>query len=165
MMRQPPWWQSANWIWVTGFNDTNPEGQTCLFRRQFVLAAQQTEPCPLRVSADTRYRLYVNNVSVSVGPCKSHPGRWYYETVDIQPYLVQGVNVIGAVVLRFSDRHVGSLSLMRTVLPGLIVHCEVQVRLNLCCPLLFFLLPQQTSCSLPSGADHNRRYLGSEVAY
>ncbi|KAL2214694.1 Six-hairpin glycosidase [Sarocladium strictum] len=126
MMRQPPWWQSANWIWVTGFNDTNPEGQTCLFRRQFVLAAQQTEPCSLRVSADTRYRLYVNNVSVSVGPCKSHPGRWYYETVDIQPYLVQGVNVIGAVVLRFSDRHVGSLSLMRTVLPGLIVHCEVQ---------------------------------------
>ncbi|KAK0383022.1 hypothetical protein NLU13_8938 [Sarocladium strictum] len=126
MQRQPSWWEAANWVWVSDFDDTRPEGQTCLFRRRFVLEAPQTEPCPLRVSADTRYRLYVNNVSISVGPCKSHPGRWYYETVDIQPYLRRGANVIGAVVLRFSDKHAGSLSLMRTSLPGLIVHCEVQ---------------------------------------
>jgi hypothetical protein len=126
-MRQPHWYESANWIWVADYNDTSAEGKVCLFRREFVLSAAQTEPCLLQVSADTRYRLYVNNIRASIGPCKSYPERWYYETVDIQPYLRVGTNVITATVLRFSDKHPGSLSFARTALPGLIVHCEVQV--------------------------------------
>jgi hypothetical protein len=126
-MRQSPWYESANWIWVADYDDTSAEGKLCLFRRRFQLSEAQTEPCLLRVSADTRYRLYVNNIGVSIGPCKSYPEKWYYETVDIQPFLRKGANTITATVLRFSDKHVGSLSLSRTALPGLIVYCEVQV--------------------------------------
>ncbi|KXJ85636.1 Six-hairpin glycosidase-like protein [Microdochium bolleyi] len=125
-MRVSPWYESARWIWVPDYDDTSPEGKICLFRRAFELAAGQHEPCILKVSADTRYELHVNDVRVSVGPCKSYPGRWYYETLNIQPFLRQGPNVISVRVLRFSDKHAGSLSLMRTSLPGLIVHCDVQ---------------------------------------
>jgi len=126
-MRQKLWHEEASWIWASGYDDTSREGKICLFRRLFTLPDAQKDACELKVSADTRYRLFVNGTSVSIGPCKSFPGRWYYETVDIQPYLRQGPNVISAQVLRFSDKHAGSLSLMRTALPGLIVHCTVQV--------------------------------------
>lgn len=125
-MRQKLWHEEASWIWASGYDDTSREGKICLFRRLFTLPDAQKDACELKVSADTRYRLFVNGTSVSIGPCKSFPGRWYYETVDIQPYLRQGPNVISAQVLRFSDKHAGSLSLMRTALPGLIVHCTVQ---------------------------------------
>jgi alpha-L-rhamnosidase len=128
-MRQQPWYESARWIWVADDHDDAPQGKICLFRRCFTLEgdALPSGPTWLKVSADTRYRLYVNGTSVSIGPCKSYPGRWYFEEVDIQPFLHKGANVVCAVVLRFSDRYAGSLSLARTALPGLIVHCEISV--------------------------------------
>jgi hypothetical protein len=54
-----------------------------------------------RVSADSRYRLFVNGHSASVGPCKGDRFVRYYETVDLTPYLKRGRNVAAAKVVHY----------------------------------------------------------------
>jgi hypothetical protein len=66
-------------------------------RRTFELPARPTH-FMLHVSADNRYRLFVNGVSVAVGPQRSDVAHWRYETVDIAPFLQSGRNVLAAVV-------------------------------------------------------------------
>jgi hypothetical protein len=52
----------------------------------------------IHVSADNRYRLFVNGVSVSSGPQRSDVAHWAYETIDLAPRLHAGRNVLAAVV-------------------------------------------------------------------
>jgi len=52
----------------------------------------------VHVSADNRYRLYVNGVQVSSGPQRSDVTHWRYETLDLAPHLRAGRNVIAALV-------------------------------------------------------------------
>ena len=47
-----------------------------------------------RVSADTRYKLFVNGREVLCGPSKGNRYVTYYETVDLTPYLTEGENEI-----------------------------------------------------------------------
>jgi len=55
----------------------------------------------VHVSADPRYRLYVNGVSVAFGPARGTIWFWRYETLDIAKYLKKGANVIAAEVFNF----------------------------------------------------------------
>jgi alpha-L-rhamnosidase len=52
----------------------------------------------VHVSADNRYRLYVNGLQVSSGPQRSDVTHWRYETLDLAPHLRAGRNVIAALV-------------------------------------------------------------------
>jgi alpha-L-rhamnosidase len=52
----------------------------------------------IHVTADNRYRLFVNGHAVSSGPARGDLYNWYYETIDIGPQLVNGNNIIAAVV-------------------------------------------------------------------
>jgi hypothetical protein len=52
----------------------------------------------IHVSADNRYRLYVNGELVSSGPQRSDVAHWRYETVDLATRLRAGKNVLAAVV-------------------------------------------------------------------
>lgn len=117
----------AKWIWVPGFDDAAKKGQFVLFRKAFSIKEKPTEDIFLHVSADTRYRLYLNGESISFGPCKSYLGRWNYETVNITPYLKAGDNVLAAKVLRFSISHDGCFSMIRSPLPGFILECQIAV--------------------------------------
>src|SRR5689334_240977 len=73
-------------------------------RRTLDLAAKPTR-FVVHVSADNRYRLYVNGVQVSSGPQRSDPTHWRYETVDLAPQLAAGSNVIAAVVWNWGPHH------------------------------------------------------------
>ncbi|PWY68026.1 alpha-L-rhamnosidase [Aspergillus sclerotioniger CBS 115572] len=118
-MASTDWTRSAPWIWLPRYlEEDNRPGRLFLFRKTFQWSQSHTQPVPVHVSADSRYRLFVNGYRVSFGPCKSYPGKWYYETVDIQPYLVEGDNVVSARVLRYSSIHPGSLSIVSMPLPG-----------------------------------------------
>lgn len=119
--------EQAKWIWVPEFDDTIDPGQFVLFRKNFQLDDVPSQECLLHISADTRYRAFLNGQSVSFGPCKSYPTRWYYETFDIAPLLLKGRNVLSVKVLRFSSTSAGGLSMTRTALPGLIVFCKLGV--------------------------------------
>ena len=52
----------------------------------------------VHVSADNRYRLYVNGVQISSGPQRSDVTHWRYDTIDLAPQLHAGRNVIAALV-------------------------------------------------------------------
>src|SRR3954464_10531786 len=67
------------------------------FRR--VVALQDVpERVPLRVSADSRYVLWVNGIEVGRGPIRSQPRRLRYDGYDIAPYLRAGRNVVAVLV-------------------------------------------------------------------
>ncbi|MEJ5962445.1 family 78 glycoside hydrolase catalytic domain [Pedobacter immunditicola] len=52
----------------------------------------------IHVSADNRYRFFVNGQPVLLGPARGDLYNWYFETVDIAPYLKAGENILAAMV-------------------------------------------------------------------
>ena len=69
----------------------------------------------VHVSADNRYKLYVNGRFVSLGPVRCDVLNWNYETVNLAPWLREGKNVIAAVVWNFDkNRPVAQMSFGRT---------------------------------------------------
>ena len=59
----------------------------------------------VHVTGDNRYKLYVNEQLVSMGPAKGDNLHWNYETVDLAPYLNGGRNVIAALVYNEGPSH------------------------------------------------------------
>ncbi|MBB3128441.1 hypothetical protein FHS19_003095 [Paenibacillus rhizosphaerae] len=91
----------GQWIWTEGsVRDIRPGGHTmALFRRTFQAAGG--ERLTVRISANSRYRLFVNGESVSIGPCKGDANRHFYETVDVSGLLQAGKNVLAAQVVHY----------------------------------------------------------------
>ena len=117
----------SSWIWVPHYHDTESEAKFVLFRKTFNLDAVPSEKQQVCISADTRYRLLVNEQRASFGPCKSYLSRWNFEEVDIRPFLRPGRNVLAVRVLRFSPAHIGNSSFIRGNIPGLIVQGTISV--------------------------------------
>ena len=67
------------------------------FRKTFQLDGRQAT-FVVHVSADNRYRLWVNGHAVCSGPARGDLGHWNFETVDIAGYLQTGSNTVAAVV-------------------------------------------------------------------
>ena len=80
----------GRWTWLAKEDADVPDG---LFRRSFELAEVPVR-VPARLTADTRYRLFVNGIEASAGPIRSQPHRWRYDLVDLAPYLRSGRNVL-----------------------------------------------------------------------
>jgi hypothetical protein len=79
-------------------SDLPPAGfSRAQFRRAFDL---QDVPArvPLRVSADSRYLLWVNGIEVGRGPIRSQPRRLRYDEYDIAVHLRSGRNVLALLV-------------------------------------------------------------------
>ncbi len=86
-----------------------------LFRKTFELEATR-ESFVLHISADPRYKLFVNGAFVTMGPALGDLQEWRYETVDIAGYLEVGRNLI-AVELWDAGRQGGHRqATMRTAL-------------------------------------------------
>ena len=80
------------------------------FRRSFDLSARP-DHFVVHVSADNRYRLFVNGQQVSAGPQRSDLMHWPYETVDLAPHLLPGRNVLAALVWNWgAERPVAQFS-------------------------------------------------------
>ncbi|HEX3025197.1 MAG TPA: alpha-L-rhamnosidase C-terminal domain-containing protein, partial [Chitinophagaceae bacterium] len=81
-----------------------------LFRKEFDIETK-SDKFIINVSADNRYRLYINGTYVCNGPARSHLFKWNFETVDISSYLHPGKNIITAIVWNFSwHRPIAQLS-------------------------------------------------------
>ncbi|KAL4876474.1 Six-hairpin glycosidase [Aspergillus karnatakaensis] len=93
-----------SWIWHPQFNESErgTAGRFLHFRRIFHIDTEGLPPSlKLYVTADTRYKLYVNHQLVGFGPVKGDENLWFYDEVDIAPFLNPGRNIIGVHVLRF----------------------------------------------------------------
>ena len=84
-------------FWVTHPAAPKNEYGVYLFRKQFELARRH-EHFVVHVTADSRYRLYVNGQSVSFGPQRGDPLVWRYESIDLAPWLREGTNLLAAQV-------------------------------------------------------------------
>jgi hypothetical protein len=93
----------GKWIWKSPFPAAKEgDHEIVYFRRTFDVAAPEKCRFLARVSADSRYRLFLNGTSVSVGPCKGDRFTHYFETVDLTSYLVPGKNILAAQVLHYT---------------------------------------------------------------
>ncbi len=88
--------------WLTHPTESNVDYGVFLYRRNFDL---DTKPKHFKiyVSADNRYKLYVNGKLVSNGPARGDINHWRYETVDIADVLQVGKNNIAAEVVNFGE--------------------------------------------------------------
>src|SRR4051812_29256293 len=73
-----------------------------LFRRTFELRDVPTN-APARLTADSRYVLWVNGHEVGRGPARSQPSRQRYDSYDLAPYLVAGANVVAVLVTYYGQ--------------------------------------------------------------
>jgi hypothetical protein len=86
----------ARWIWLPG--ERTLANTFVLFRREIEVEAAVASARGW-ISADSRYRLFVNGRRVQWGPAPCDPRSYEVDPVDLAPWLVQGRNVIGAEVL------------------------------------------------------------------
>lgn len=80
------------WIW-TSDRTMNSIDDRIQARKTFYLE-YIPENCPICLSADAAYILYVNGQYVTRGPARGFHGNWPYDRVDISPFLHKGRNVI-----------------------------------------------------------------------
>ncbi|HMQ47876.1 MAG TPA: alpha-L-rhamnosidase C-terminal domain-containing protein [Saprospiraceae bacterium] len=86
---------SALWLTVPA---ASPYGYGVYLFRKSVELESAPPSFVIHVSADNRYKLYVNETLVSLGPARGDLSHWNFETVDIAPYLKPGKNTIAAQV-------------------------------------------------------------------
>ncbi|AKJ64720.1 alpha-L-rhamnosidase C-terminal domain-containing protein [Kiritimatiella glycovorans] len=98
----------AQWIWSReGIHERPEKGspshyEVRRFRRTFELESVEGKRCAAAISADSRYRLYCNGVSVDRGPAKGDVVHQCYRELDLTPHLRPGRNVIAALVMDMS---------------------------------------------------------------
>ncbi len=98
----------GHWVWVpeqpievgafVSFEAASAGSEAhALFRKTFNLE-QPPERAPARITADSRYALFVNGREVSRGPMRSQPRRMSYDLLDLAPFLQAGQNTIAVYV-------------------------------------------------------------------
>ncbi len=95
----PGWLLHDEWParWIAAPEAPANEFGVYLFRKRLDLPARPTT-FVVHVTADARYRLFVNGRSVTFGPQRSDHWVWRYDTVDLAPWLHAGANVVAAQV-------------------------------------------------------------------
>ena len=88
--------------WITHPTASTLDYGVFNFRRNFTL---DTAPKSfiIYISADNRYRLFVNGTYICEGPSRGDIGHWRYETIDLAKYLKVGENIIAAEVINFGE--------------------------------------------------------------
>ena len=102
---------NASWIVVPG--ESPDHYGIYLFRKKFMLK-NKPGSFTIHVSADNRYKLYVNGNLVSMGPARGDISHWNYETLDISSNLKAGENVIAAVVWNHGESRAEFQMTLRT---------------------------------------------------
>lgn len=113
----------TTWIWHPRWVDQSEDsaGAFVHFHKAVSLQKAPVEPMRLQVTADTKYRLYINGRLIHIGPVKGDEHIWFYDEIDVQPFLQPGINNIGIHVLRLYHGTPYGTSFPRMAFPGLFV--------------------------------------------
>lgn len=109
-----------NRIWTTDWTAEDASTPRVVrFQKEFHLDKTPGE-AKIQISADSRYKCYLNGTLIGFGPAKGDPVHRYYDTIDLTPFLVSGKNTFLALVLRYPfAAESGNHSLIRSREPGL----------------------------------------------
>ena len=88
--------------WITHPTESLLDYGVFHFRKSFELKEQPNEFI-IHISADNRYRLFVNGKVTCFGPSRADLEHWSFESIDIAPFLKPGKNVLAAVVWNFGE--------------------------------------------------------------
>ncbi len=99
--------------WITHPSESTLDARVFLFRRSFDLNLVPDQ-FKIYVSADNRYRLYVNGKYIISGPSSSDINHYRYETLNIAKYLKKGKNLIAAEVVNFGEYRKASTMTFQT---------------------------------------------------
>ncbi|MEN8201157.1 MAG: alpha-L-rhamnosidase N-terminal domain-containing protein [Bacteroidota bacterium] len=99
--------------WITHPDESTLDYGVFLFRKQFNLSTLP-ENFTIHLSADNRYRLYVNGEYITYGPAVGDINHYRYETLDISDYLKKGKNAIAAEVVNFGEYRRGAQQTFQT---------------------------------------------------
>ncbi len=99
-MNKKAFFKDVGWIWYDhyGYEDINT---FMLARKEFHLNAVPEKPVLINITADSRYKLYVNGSYICYGPARGYPESYPFDTVDITGYLKAGENVIAVLVHQY----------------------------------------------------------------
>jgi len=109
--------QASRWIWSDEANQT--QNLYVAFRRT-IETTGPVDTATLRITADTRYELFVNGEWVGHGPIRSWPSPWPVDTYDIGHLLDDGANTIAVLVSHYG---IGTFQYIHKE-PGLIMQIE-----------------------------------------
>ncbi len=88
--------------WITHPTESALDYSVFHFRKSFELSSVPEEFI-IHISADNRYRLFVNGKAVCFGPARGDLAHWFYESIDISQFLKSGKNTLAAVVWNFGE--------------------------------------------------------------
>jgi alpha-L-rhamnosidase len=88
---------------LTAFGSTEARPfRRVLFRTSFDVA-ELPDVAPARLTADSRYTLYVNGAELGHGPVRSQPRRQRYDSYELSPFLRAGRNTIAILVTYYGS--------------------------------------------------------------
>lgn len=104
-----PWLSEKRWNaqWINDPSSSAYDYGVYFFRKSIDLESVP-ETYVVNVSADNGYKLYVNGTELCNGPARGDLDHWFYETVDIAPYLKSGRNTVAAAVWNFGEGTAGA---------------------------------------------------------
>lgn len=91
---------AANWIW----SDDHQSGESnanFIFTRNFNLSGNLSKDIKLVVTADSRYRAFLNGVWIGDGPARGFPEEWFYDEYEISAFVHPGCNKLSILVTHF----------------------------------------------------------------
>lgn len=104
-------WVNAKWIGLPAeeirekkIYQGDMNGRFVYFRHSFCL--KEKAGLTVDISANSRYRFWVNGHAVQSGPCRGDRYRQYYETIDVSDFLCLGENVLAVQVLLCDSSYV-----------------------------------------------------------
>lgn len=111
----PTYVRSEKWnaSWIVDPEVPVSEYSLTLYRRTFELA-EQPDSFIIHITADNRYRLFVNNNPVCYGPQLGDMRHWHYETINIASWLKSGKNIVAVEVTNFGPNRFYGLISVRT---------------------------------------------------
>ncbi|MBR4393803.1 MAG: hypothetical protein IKT07_07210, partial [Oscillospiraceae bacterium] len=122
----------TNWIWTSDWTPEDRLDARIVYFRKSFSPEELPSSRQIRITADSRYKLYVNGRFVQKGPQKPLDLKeWFVDTAELTPYLQPGKNVIAVEVLRYPAPNHSSAapnsndSLLRTEIPHLYVEDAV----------------------------------------
>lgn len=95
---------NAQWpaSWIT-HADAPQRGYGIYHFRKTIHLPARPEKFIIHLSADNRYRFFVNGKPVCNGPARGDLYNWYFESIDIAPFLKEGDNTLAALVWNMGE--------------------------------------------------------------
>lgn len=84
--------------WIHG-SGTDPERTQITWFRKMIMLPEDRSDIRVKISADCKYKLYVNGTLSSFGPTKGDGHVWFYDELTLK--LKKGRNVLAAAVLHY----------------------------------------------------------------